>query len=74
MSLSDCHEFVKLTHSIEHRVSSGEPGLTTDHRKIEIEKVITHRSCRKDLACLKQPHEEVKAECGHGERPEHMLY
>ena len=38
---------------------------TADHREIEF---ITPRSWRKNVACLKGPHEKVRAECRQRER------
>ena len=44
-------------------LTDGEPGSTNDHKGIEIEKFIAHRSWRKYTAYVEGPHGEVKAGC-----------
>ena len=39
-------------------------GVTKDHKGIEIEKFIIHRSRRRYVACLQGPQRDVKARCG----------
>ena len=61
------HDFVKLTFV---KWSTGSQTVscdsTKDHREIEIEKLVIHRSSRIDTAPLKEPHLEVKT--GHRQR------
>ena len=55
------HDFVTLTFV---KWSTGSQMVscdsTKDHREIEIEKLVTHRSSRIDTAPLEEPHPEVK--------------
>lgn len=61
-SLPQCCGFARQTFATySPGVSDGEPGLRKDHREIEIEKFITHRSWRRYMAQLKGPLREIKA-------------
>ena len=51
----------------------GEPWFNKDQKGIEIEKFITHWSCRKYPIHLEEPHGEIKTECRERQDLEHIL-